>query len=91
MKKIVVIATGCMGGVFATAFAKRMSHAVRSADRTRAVLRQRPLSRQLGVWVADDKALLTVDVVFVARPPAPLKGYAGIIVSATVPGAGGYE
>jgi predicted dinucleotide-binding enzyme len=38
------------------------------------------------------------DVVFVATPPAALddvaaalKGYAGIIVSAMVPGAGGYE
>ena len=48
--------------------------------------------------VADDKELLAADVVFVATPPAALddvaaalKGYAGIIVSAMVPGAGGYE
>jgi predicted dinucleotide-binding enzyme len=52
----------------------------------------------LGVRVADDKELLAADVVFVATPPAALndvaaalKGYAGIIVSAMVPGAGGYE
>src|SRR4029077_3518509 len=51
-----------------------------------------------GVRVADDKELLAADVVFVATPPAALdyvaaalKGYAGIIVSAMVPGAGGYE
>jgi hypothetical protein len=40
----------------------------------------------LGVRVADDKELLAADVVFVATPPATLKGYAGIIVSAMVPG-----
>jgi predicted dinucleotide-binding enzyme len=52
----------------------------------------------LGVRVAGDKELLAADVVFVATPPAALddvaaalKGYAGIIVSAMVPGAGGYE
>jgi predicted dinucleotide-binding enzyme len=56
------------------------------------------LSHQLGVRVADDKELLAADVVFIATPPAALddvaaalKGYAGIIVSAMVPGAGGYE
>ena len=55
-------------------------------------------SRQLGVRVADDKELSAADVVFVVTPPgalddvaAALKGYAGIIVSAMVPGAGGYE
>jgi predicted dinucleotide-binding enzyme len=44
------------------------------------------------------KKLSAADVVFVATPPAALddvaaalKGYAGIIVSAMVPGAGGYE
>jgi prephenate dehydrogenase len=48
------------------------------------------LSHQLGVRVADDKELLAADVVFVATPPAALddvaaalKGYAGIIVSAS--------
>ena len=48
--------------------------------------------------VADDKELLAADIVFVATPPAALddvaaalKGYAGIIVSVMVPGAGGYE
>src|SRR4029077_13349550 len=48
--------------------------------------------------VADDEELLAADVVFVATPPAALgggaaalKGYARIIVSAMVPGAGGYE
>jgi predicted dinucleotide-binding enzyme len=52
----------------------------------------------LGVRVADDKELLALDVVFVATPPAALddvaaalKGYVGIIVSAMVPGSGGYE
>jgi predicted dinucleotide-binding enzyme len=52
----------------------------------------------VGVRVADDKDLLAADVVFVATPPAALddvaaalKGYAGIIVSAMVPGTGGYE
>src|SRR5260370_39608319 len=56
------------------------------------------LKHPLGVGVADDKELLAADVVFVATPPgaledvaAALKGYAGIIVSAMVPGAGGYE
>jgi predicted dinucleotide-binding enzyme len=55
-------------------------------------------SRQSGVRVADDKELSAADVVFVATPPgalddvaAALKGYAGIIVSAMVPGAGGYQ
>jgi len=50
------------------------------------------------VGVADDKELLAADVVFVPTPPAALddvaaalKGYAGIIVSAMVPGAGGHD
>jgi predicted dinucleotide-binding enzyme len=48
--------------------------------------------------MVDDKELLAADVVFVATPPATLddvaatlKDYTGIIVSAMVPGAGGYE
>jgi hypothetical protein len=52
----------------------------------------------LGVPMVDDKELLAADVVFVATPPATLddvaatlKDYAGIIVSAMVPGAGGCE
>jgi len=56
------------------------------------------IGRQLGVQIADGKELLAADVAFVATPPAALdnvaaalKGYAGIIVSAMVPGAGGYE
>jgi predicted dinucleotide-binding enzyme len=87
VKKIVVIGTGRMGGAFSTAFAKRTSHAGSSLTAA--------LSRQLGVRVADDKELLAADVVFVATPSAALddvaaalKAYAGIIVSAMVPGAG---
>ena len=98
MKKIVVIGTGFMGGAFATAFVKRTSHAVSIRGSHAGSSSATALSRQLGVRAADDKALLTVDVVFVATPPAALddvasemKGYAGIIVSATVRGAGGYE
>ena len=95
MKEIVVIGTGRMGGAFATAFAERTSHDRGSHAGSSSAA---TLSHQLGVRVADDKELLAADVVFVARPPAALddvaaalKGYAGIIVSAMVPGAGGYE
>ena len=98
MKKIVVIGTGRMGGAFATAFAKRTPHAVSIRGSHAGSSSAAALSRQLGVRVADDKELLAADVVFVATPPAALddvaaalKGYAGIIVSAMVPGAGGYE
>src|SRR5258708_21233742 len=87
-----------MGGAFATAFAKRTSHAVSIRGSHEGSSSAAALSRQLGVRVADDKELLAADVVFVATPPAALddvaaalKGYAGIIVSAMVPGAGGYE
>ena len=93
MKKIVVIGTGRMGGAFATAFAKRTSHAVSIRGSHAGSSSAAGLSRQLGVRVADDKELLAADIVFVARPPAALddvaaalKGYAGIIVSAMVPG-----
>ena len=98
MKKIVVIGTGRMGGAFATAFVKRTSHAVSIRGSHAGSSSAAALSHQLGVRVADDKDLLAADVVFVATPPAALddvaaalKGYAGIIVSAMVPGAGGYE
>jgi predicted dinucleotide-binding enzyme len=98
MEKIVVIGTGRMGEAFATAFAKRTSHAVSIRGSHAGSSSAAALSRQLGVRVADDKDLLAADVVFVATPPAApddvaaaLKGYAGIIVSAMVPGAGGYE
>lgn len=98
MKRIVVIGTGRMGGAFATAFAKRTSHAVSIRGSHAGSSSAAALSRQLGVRVADNKELLAADVVFVATPPAALddvaatlKGYAGIIVSAMVPGAGGYE
>ena len=98
MKKIVAIGTGRMGEAFATAFAERTSHTISirgsHADSSSAAA----LGHQLGVRVADEKELLAADVVFVATPPgalddvaAVLKGYAGIIVSAMVPGAGGYE
>jgi predicted dinucleotide-binding enzyme len=98
VKKIVVIGTGRMGGAFATAFVKRTSHAVSIRGSHAGSSSAAALSRQLGVRVADDKELLAADIVFVAPPPAALddvaaalKGYAGIIVSAMVPGAGGYE
>ena len=98
MKKIVVIGTGRMGGTFATAFAKRMSHPVPIRGSYAGSSSAAALSRQLGVRVAEGKELLAADVVFVATPPgalddvaAALKGYAGIIVSAMVPGAGGYR
>ena len=91
MKKIVVIGTGRMGGAFATAFAKRMSHTVSIRGSHAGSSSAAALSRQLGVRVADDKELLAADVVFVATPPgalddvaAALKGYAGIIVSANI-------
>ena len=94
MKKIVVIGTGRMGGAFATAFAKRTSHTVSIRGSHAGSSSAAALSRQLGVRVADDKELLAAEVVFVATPPAALddvaaalKGYAGIIVSAMVPGA----
>jgi predicted dinucleotide-binding enzyme len=98
VKKIVVIGTGRMGGAFATAFAKRTSHTVSIRGSHAGSSSAAALSHQLGVRVADDKDLLAADVVFVATPPAALddvaaalKGYAGIIVSAMVPGARGYE
>ena len=98
MKGIVVISTGRIGGGLATAFAKRTSHTVSIRGSHAGSCSAAALSHQLGVRVADDKELLAADVVFVATPPAALhdvagalKGYAGIIVSAMVPGAGDYE
>ena len=89
MKKIVVIGTGRTGGAFATAFAKRTSHAVSIRGSHAGSSSATALSRQLGVRVAADKELLAADVVFVATPlaalddvAAALKGYTGIIVSA---------
>ncbi len=87
-----------MGGAFATAFAKRTPHAVLIRGSHLGSSSAAALSRQLGLRVADDRELLAADVVFVATPPgalddvaAALMGYAGIIVSAMVPGAGGCE
>jgi predicted dinucleotide-binding enzyme len=98
MKKIAVIGTGRMGGAFATAFAKRTSHTVSIRGSHADSSSVAAFSHQLGVQVADDKERLAADIVFVATPPAALddaaaalKGFAGIIVSAMVPGAGGYE
>ena len=91
MKEIVVIGTGRMGGAFATAFAERTSHTVSIRGSHAGSSSAAALSDRLGVRVAGDKELLAADVVFVATPPAALKGYAGIIVSAMVPRAGGYE
>ena len=70
MKKIVVIGTGRMGGAFATAFAKRTSHAVSIRGSHAGSSSAAALSRQLDVRLADDKELLAADVVFVAPPPA---------------------
>jgi predicted dinucleotide-binding enzyme len=90
VRKIVVIGTGRMGGTFATAFAERTSHTVSIRGSHAGSSSAAALSHQLGVRVADDKELLAADVVFVATPPAALddvaaalKGYAGIIVSAS--------
>ena len=98
MKKIAVIGTGRMGGAFATAFAKRTSHTVSIRGSHADSSSVAAFSHQLGVQVADDKERLAADIVFVATPPAALddaaaalKGFAGIIVSAMVPGAGGYQ
>ena len=98
MTKVVIIGTGRMGGALATAFAKRTSHTVSIRGSHAGSSSTAALTRQLGVRVADDIELLAADVVCVATPPAALddvaaalKGYAGIIVSAMVPGAGGYE
>ena len=85
MKEIVIIGTGRMGGAFATAFAKRTSHAVSIRGSHAGGSSAAALSRQLDVRVADDKETLAADVVLVATPPAALddvaaalKGYAGI-------------
>jgi predicted dinucleotide-binding enzyme len=98
LKKIVVIGTGRTGGASETTFAKRTSHTVSIRGSHAGSSSAAALSHQLGVQVADDKELLAAEVVFVATPPAALddvagglEGYAGIIVSAMVPGAGGYE
>jgi 8-hydroxy-5-deazaflavin:NADPH oxidoreductase len=91
VEKIVVIGTGRMSGAFATAFAERTSHTVSIRGSHGGSSSTAALTRQLGVRVADDKEPLAADVVFVATPPAALKRYAGIIVSAMVPGAGGHE
>jgi prephenate dehydrogenase len=72
VEKIVVIGTGRMGGAFATAFAKRPSHAVSIRGSHAGSSSAAALSRQLGVRVADDKELLAADVAFVATPPATL-------------------
>jgi predicted dinucleotide-binding enzyme len=86
-----------MRGAFATAFAKRTSHTVSIRGSHAGSSSAAALSHQLGVRMTDDKELLAADVVFTTPPAAlddvaaTLKGYAGIIVSAMVPGAGGYE
>ena len=70
MEKIIVIGTGRMDGAFATAFAKRTSHAVSIRGSHAGSSSAAALSRQLDVRLADDKELLAADVVFVATPPA---------------------
>ncbi len=70
MKKIIVIGTGRMDGAFATAFARRTSHAVSIRGSHAGSSSAAALSRQLDVRLADDKELLAADVVFVATPPA---------------------
>src|ERR1700722_7984853 len=79
VKKIVVIGTGRMGGAFATAFAKRTSHAVAIRGSHAGSSSAAALSRQLGVQIADDKELLVADVVFVATPPAALDNVAAAL------------
>jgi len=59
-----------MDGAFATAFAKRTSHAVSIRGSHAGSSSAAALSRQLDVRLADDKELLAADVVFVATPPA---------------------
>ena len=70
MKKSIVIGTGRMDGDFATAFAKRTSHAVSIRGSHAGSSSAAALSRQLDVRLADDKELLAADVVFVATAPA---------------------
>jgi NADP oxidoreductase coenzyme F420-dependent len=84
------------GQRFATAFATRTSHAVAVRGSHAKSGSAADLVRELGITRADDKALLSADVVFVAVPPAALsevaadlKDYTGVVVSIIVPGAGG--
>src|SRR4029077_2237166 len=79
VKKIVVIGTGRMGRAFATAFAKRTSHAVSIRGSHAGSSSAAALSRKLGVRVANDKELLAADVAFVATPPAALDDVAAAL------------
>jgi hypothetical protein len=56
----------------------------------RAALRQPPSAVSWACGWPTIRSFFAADVVFVATPPAAL-GYAGIILSAMVPGAGGYD
>jgi ketopantoate reductase len=94
--KLAIIGSGRMGSAFATAFATRTSHAVAVRGSHAKSGSAAELVRELGITRADDKALLSTDVVFVAVPPAALsevaadlKDYTGVVVSVIVPGAGG--
>ena len=94
--KLAIIGSGRMGSAFATAFATRTSHAVAVRGSHAKSGSAAELVRELGITRADDKALLSADVVFVAVPPAALsevaadlKDYTGVVVSIIVPGAGG--
>ena len=59
MKRIVVVGTGRMGSAFATAFARRTSHAVSIRGSHPGSSSAAALSRQLGVRVADDPPILS--------------------------------
>ena len=90
--KLAIIGSGRMGSAFAT----RTSHAVAVRGSHAKSGSAADLVRELGITRADDKALLSADVVFVAVPPAALsevaadlKDYTGVVVSIIVPGAGG--
>ena len=70
--KLAIIGSGRMGSAFATAFATRTSHAVAVRGSHAKSGSAADLVQELGITRADDKALLSADVVFVAVPPAAL-------------------
>jgi NADP oxidoreductase coenzyme F420-dependent len=84
--KLAIIGSGRMGSAFATAFATRTSHAVAVRGSHAKSGSAAELVRELGITRADDKALLSADVVLVAVPQAALsevaadlKDYTGVV------------
>ena len=67
--KLAIVGSGRMGSAFATAFATRTSHAVVVRGSHAKSGSAAELVRELGITRADDKALLSADVIFVAVPP----------------------